>query len=87
MWLVGRRLESPAVAHQHLGLLKKIEFYGFSNNTNSHGSRPGLPQEQKRQLLTGQHRPKVHVDSGLLQSTVLGLLMFLLNINNIGLTK
>jgi len=69
-----------SVPHQRL--LKKLQYYRISNNIYN-WIETWLTRRSQCVLLNGVFSHQVQVESGVPQGTVLGLLMFLLYINDI----
>ena len=66
----------------HESLLGKIDHYGVSGNLNT-WIRAFLTSRTQRVMVDGELSESVSVDSGVPQGTVLGLLLFLLHINDL----
>ena len=66
----------------HDGLLSKLKHYGIDNTIWTWISNV-LKQHKQRVVVDGIQSDLVTVDSGVLQGTVLGLIIFLLHINDL----
>ncbi len=67
----------------HQRLLGNIDHYGIRDNTKN-WIKTWLTTRSQRVVVDGEVSETIHVDSGVPQGTVLGPLMFLLYINDIG---
>jgi len=64
----------------HQKLMKKLQFYGIKGNILN-WIKTWLTQRSQRVLINGDHSEFLHVESGVLQGTVLSPIMY---INDIG---
>ena len=71
------------VPHPHL--LKKLEHLGISGDLY-HWLTSFLTDRDQRVVMEGSYSNFLHVDSGIPQGTVLGLLLFLCHINDLPLS-
>jgi hypothetical protein len=67
----------------HRRLLMKLDHYGIRDHTHE-WIRQWLTTRKQTVVLDGEASSEVHVDSGVPQGTVLGPLMFLMYVNDIG---